>query len=86
MTIKNRKVTAEMPMLIHVHVTIALRLPCFPAYFAPTTANRMDGIMLMTVSIVEIPMFPMTIPNSRVEITDWLAVCCAILSEALEIM
>ena len=30
--------------------------------------------------------YSMTIPNNKVVITDWLAVCCAILSEALEAM
>ena len=61
-------------------------LPCLPAYRAPKAAKKMDGIMLTTVSMVDRPILPMRMPNSRVLITAWLATCWASLSEALEAM
>lgn len=65
---------------------IVLLLPCFPAYFAPTTANKMEGMMLTVLSVVEMDILPITIPPSIVLMMDWLATCCAILSDAQDAM
>ena len=54
MTTKNTNVTIDIHMLIHVQVTIPFLLPCLPTYLAPNAANNIEGIMLITVSIVAI--------------------------------
>lgn len=65
-----------------LHNKVTLLAPCFPAYLAPTTANRMEGMMLTVIKVVDIDISPIIIPPSIVLIMDWLATCCAILSEA----
>ena len=85
-TTKNAHITTEIPIQIFVHVTIVSIFPCFPAYFAPTIANKIDGSIPITVRIVEIPIFPMIIPFNNVTITAGEAVTCAILSDAAEMI
>ena len=84
MTMKKINIMTENTILIFVHVTMVLWLPCLPAYFAPTTAKMIEGSIPITLRMVASPIFPMIIPESIVVITAWLAVCCAILSEAAD--
>ena len=86
MSVKKAMVTAAMIMAIHVHTTIVFWLPYFPAYFAPRIAKIMDGSIPMALRIVLRPILPITIPNIRVTTIDWEATCCAILSDAAEII
>ena len=73
-------------MHMKLQVTMVFLLPNFPAYFAPTTANRMEGIMLTTIRMVDIPISPIRMPNSMVLMMVWLAVWEAILSEVREMI
>ena len=75
-----------MTVLIQVHTTMVFWLPYFPAYFAPRIAKIMEGNIPIALRIVLSPMFPITIPNISVTTMDWDAVCCAILSDAAEMI
>ena len=52
MTTKKTNIATPTISDTQVHVTIAFLAPCFPAYFAPTTAKMIDGSILAIANAI----------------------------------